>query len=145
MQGKRTHGMTGTKIYKVWAGMIFKAKKFGICDEWKEFENFYAWANANGYKEGLCLNRLDHEKGFSPENCRWGKWALEFGSYHCRYLTYNGETHNVTEWAKKLGIKRITLYRRLDKGWTVEEALSTPIDDRKRNLRRNKNYGNSKS
>lgn len=137
MQGKRTHGMTGTKIYDVWTQIRFKAKKFGICDEWKgSFEAFYAWAIENGYKEGLKLNRFDHEKGYSPENCAFAKHSAELGSSHCRYLTYKGETLNVTDWAKKLGIKRITLYRRLDKGWSVEEALSTPIDERKRNLRR---------
>jgi hypothetical protein len=49
-------------------------------------------------------------------------------------ITYNGETHSVTEWAKKLGMTRITLFKRLDK-WSVEEAFKKPINIRKRNSR----------
>ena len=128
MSAKKTHGMTGAKIYKIWTTIRFRGKKCGICDEWyQSFESFHAWAIENGYKEGLCLNRLDHEKPFCPENCRWGKWRCEFGSSHCRYLTYNGETLNVSDWAKKIGIKRVTIYKRLNEGWNVEEALTTPI------------------
>ena len=124
----KTHGMTGTKIYKVWCQARFRKL---LCDEWKDnFENFHAWAIENGYKEGLCLNRIDHDKPFSPENCQWRKWRIEFGCYHWRYLTYNGETHNVTEWAKKLGMNRVTIYKRLFDGWSDEEAVSTPLDIR---------------
>lgn len=46
----------------------------------------------------------------------------------CRYLTVNGETHSVSEWAKRIGITRRSLYKRILK-WGVEEALTRPRDE----------------
>ena len=83
---KIKHGKHNTKIYAVWQQMMRRAsewacdeytasryKKRGIivCEEWKVFEVFYEWAIANGYKEGLQLDRKDNNKGYCPENCHW--------------------------------------------------------------------------
>jgi len=47
-----------------------------------------------------------------------------------RFLTYNGETKPLTEWAKQYGVPHGTIRSRLDLGWTIERALTTPVDRR---------------
>lgn len=58
--------------------VIFKyygAKGIAVCVEWHDREIFKKWALENGYRKGLRLERIDTEKGYFPENCRFGTKA----------------------------------------------------------------------
>ena len=79
------HGKSECRLYDVWHGMKqrcgnplnknyagYGRRGIKVCDEWlNSFQAFYDWATANGYREGLSLDRIDNDKGYSPDNCRW--------------------------------------------------------------------------
>ncbi len=72
------HGFSKNALYDVWNGMFRRnylsesGKKIAVCDEWTgNVTEFISWANKNGYKKGLELDRTDNSKGYSPDNCRF--------------------------------------------------------------------------
>ena len=81
----RTHGETHTKLYNVWSCMRDRCNRttdqdysnYGgrgitVCDSWNNsYEEFAKWARANGYKEGLTIERVNVDKGYNPDNCIW--------------------------------------------------------------------------
>ena len=142
----KKHGKSHTRIHRIWLGMRERCectehkhyKDYGrrgitVCSEWKNsFENFYAWAMASGYnpeaKRGECtLDRIDSNGNYCPENCRWAT-AKEQANNTRRnhWITFEGETHTITEWSEITGIAKSTLINRILLGWSIERALTEP-------------------
>lgn len=49
----------------------YGGRGIGVCDAWRNFDNFASWALANGFDCNKQLDRIDNEKGYSPDNCRF--------------------------------------------------------------------------
>lgn len=77
------HGMSGTKLYRVWVDMKSRCcnpkdtgyKNWGgrgikVCPEWDKPEPFLEWAK-DKWQEGLELDRIDNNADYSPNNCRF--------------------------------------------------------------------------
>lgn len=147
----RTHGKTNTRIFRIWHKMKdrcynphhvhypdYGGRGITICPEWKDnFQTFYDWAMSHGYSDDLSIDRIDDDKGYCPENCRWAT-ALEQqnNTRWNRKITYNGKTLSVARWADKLGMPYTTLYGRLTAGWDIEKALFCPVDKSKSSNRK---------
>ena len=101
-----------------------------ICDEWLEsFDNFCQWAIVNGYNNELTIDRIDSNKDYSPDNCKWStKKEQAYNRSMSVELTLNGRTMYMTEWAEELGIDKKTLSWRYRNGWSDEEILSNKKD-----------------
>lgn len=144
---RKTHGDSGTKLYKIWASMKQRTvnmnskayKNYGergitVCDEWlNSFESFKAWAIESGYAENLSIDRIDNEKGYFPENCRWTDLNTQANNKRTNhYVTYQEETKTIADWARETGIPHRLLQSRIERlGWSVEKALTTPIKKKK--------------
>lgn len=145
---RKTHGMTGTRLYTIWNDMKQRCtdetvkcyKNYGgrgitLCDEWQSFEPFMEWSLANGYSDELTLDRIDNNDGYYPGNCRYIDYHTQCTNKRTnRYVTYNGETRTVTEWDDLNGLSRGTTARRIDNGMSIEEAILTKKMDLRRPL-----------
>lgn len=139
------HGMSSTKLYKVFISMHERCEKHSsnsyhryggrgikICDEWKRFEPFYEWAMANGYKEGLQIDRINNDGNYEPSNCRWVtlKDNARNTSKCIPVIATNCETgeeilfRSINEAAEKTGICQTTIKRFLKGQRTRQHKFS---------------------
>ena len=97
-----------------------------VCDEWNnDYVAFARWALSNGYAENLTIDRINNDGNYEPSNCRWiPEKEQHRNTSTCRYVTFRGATKTLTEWAEEYDIPNSTLERRLDKGFSMEEAVS---------------------
>ena len=138
----RTHGLTGTRPYRIWGAMLARCKKglkssnpnytnngIDVCESWKTFENFYKWAMENGYDDSLTIDRRDNNKGYNPENCRWAtrKEQAQNKRASCRLIFKAfGEDKNLYEWVDdpRCMVNSSALLYRISVGWDMERAIT---------------------
>lgn len=139
------HGYSKTRLYHIWGGMIYRCcnpdyhewEKYGgrgiaVCEQWKNFEAFRDWALLNGYDDNLTIDRIDNNGNYEPSNCRWATTYQQCNNKRTsKYLSFNGETMTIREFADKFGLVYSCLYARLKMGWTVRASLLTPSRGRK--------------
>ena len=147
MTGRRTnyemHGESRTRLYRVWQNIHKRCccetdEKFGryggrgitMCDEWRDsFVAFKAWAYANGYDEnapkGVCtIDRIDNDKGYSPDNCRWvGRSKQQNNRRTNHRLTIDGESRTIAEWSRISGNSFGLILERVMRGWGEKDAV----------------------
>ena len=103
-----------------------------VCDEWKGkggFLNFYNWAISNGYSDNLSIDRIDVNGNYCPENCRWADIETQANNTRAnKFIEYKGKKLSISQWSRELVINRNTLDKRLNSGWSVEDALEKPIN-----------------
>ena len=136
-----THGMREDRLYRIWHNMKSrcydsKHKSFAhyggrggtVCDEWKDdFKLFAEWALSHGYAEDLTIDRIDVDGNYDPCNCRWiTNKEQQNNRTDSHFITHNGETKTIAEWADVLGVHRDVIYSRLKRGWPEGIAVSMP-------------------
>lgn len=105
----------------------YKGRGITVCDRWLEsFENFLA--DMGERPEGLTLERIENEKGYCQENCRWASRKEQANNRRSnRIIEFDGQKLNVSQWAEKIGVKNSLIADRIRFGWPLEKALTTPV------------------
>lgn len=125
-------------LYGIWRGMKFRcenpnAEQFpnyggrGIRVLWNSYEDFSS-DMAPTYRHGLSIERVDNNGPYCKDNCRWATpKEQQRNTRRNRTIEFNGQKLPISEWEDRLGFNKNTLWARLNRGWSVERTLSTPL------------------
>src|SRR6266851_2558330 len=92
---------------------------------WERYENFLADMGRKPSRE-YTLDRRDGRKGYTKDNCRWATRKEQSRNLsHCHWLTHNGETCCIGEWAERLGCSAPCIAWRITNGWSIADAVTT--------------------
>lgn len=99
-----------------------------VCDRWLEsFENFYEDMGDKPSKNHS-IDRIDSEKDYSPENCRWVDNKTQIRNRrNTKMINYKGIVKPLSQFCEELTLPYNIIYTRIYKGWSVEKAFTTPI------------------
>lgn len=141
---KKENPYARERLYLTWQGMkqrclnpkqdsykYYGGRGISICKEWMDYLAFKDWALKSGYDpdapRGECtIDRIDYNGNYEPSNCRWVSMKEQrINKRDIHWITYNGETKTLSQWAESLNLKPHSLLRRL-KNYPIEIALSKP-------------------
>jgi hypothetical protein len=126
-----------TPTYNIWCGMVkhsctdqndknwpnYGGRGIAVCERWQSFENFLA--DMGERPEGGTIERIDHNGPYSPGNCTWAtRKEQNRNTRRNKILTYGDKTQTLAQWAEDLGINHASLLGRLNRGWSLERALT---------------------
>jgi len=134
-QNNTTHGAVNSSSYQTWQAMKTRClnpksssyKNYGdrnitICDKWMSFEGFFE--DMGERPDGYSLDRIDNNKGYSKENCRWATPAEQNrNTRQNKFLTKNGKTMCMRDWSNETGIPYPTIQDRVRRGWSDDRVL----------------------
>jgi len=136
------HGLSHLPEFNVWNMMQqrcnnpnynryldYGGRGIKVCERWlgpKGFEHFISDLGRRPSPQHK-LERIDNDGDYAPSNCCWVTQAEQSRNRrNNKWVTYNGETLVVKDWATKLGMDVMTLKYRL-KHWGLERAMTTPL------------------
>lgn len=132
------------KNYPLYGGRGIK-----VCKEWHDIEQFEAWVESSGYQKGLSIDRIDVNGDYTPNNCKWSTSKQQANNRrNTVYVTIDGVTKTISEWADFSGLSRNTINTRYCDGvrgvFLLHKAEDTTFKkgyDRYRNAKHYNDFG----
>src|SRR5258708_2847018 len=135
-KGNYRHGMSYTPVWNTYVNIKQRcsdksgknAKWYAnIKCQWATFEEFYQDMGDKPSPQHS-IERLNNKGDYCKENCIWAtSYVQSRNTSQNRWLTFMGRKQCLTDWAKEVGLKKLTLHARLHYGWSVAEALTVPV------------------
>jgi hypothetical protein len=134
------HGLSSSVEYRVWADLkqrcinqrcgtykYYGGRGIKVSEEWLDFKRFY---NDMGPRPSCnhTLDRMNNDGNYEKSNCRWATQAEQnLNKSNSRMITHNNKTQTLTKWANETGLNRYRILARINRGKSIEEALSITI------------------
>jgi hypothetical protein len=137
----KTHGMSKTKIYRIWIGMksrcsnpkfkfyrYYGGKGIKVCKRWLNFSNFFSDIGKFQPTEKHTLERINTNGDYEPRNVVWKTRKQQTRNRKSNHIIkFEGQTKILADWAETFNMKPVTLRTRLRNGWSVRNALTIPV------------------
>lgn len=148
----RTHGMTLTRTFSSWDAMkdrcyrkgrsdskIYHDRGITVCDRWLGKSGFQNFLDDMGERpDGMSLDRIDNDLGYSPSNCRWATAGEQANNKRSnRLIEYRGKSYTLAQLANIAGMGADTLEWRISRWNDVEKSVETKLKVQKNNRRAN--------
>ena len=97
-----------------------------VVDAWRDFSNFLS--DMGERPRNTTIGRINHNGNYEKCNCRWETPKQQANSKKTnRLIAYGSEIYTFSQLAEKAGLRQDTFTKRIDSGWSVEKAVTTPL------------------
>lgn len=142
----RSHGASDSDVYNIWVHInqrcynpknkdypAYGGRGIDVCPLWRK--SYEAFSLMMGPRPpDYTIERIDYNKGYSPENCKWLSRAEQTRNKRDNVnVEIDGVTKTVSEWCEegeKTQASAFTVYKRISRGWDPKEALTAPVRKR---------------
>ena len=134
----RTHGLTGTQVITAYRNARARCQNPNN-KSWPDYggrgiQFLYPSVEAlvadigHPPSSAHTIDRINNKGHYEPGNCGWATQEEQANNRRSnRLLTYQGRTQTVAQWAREVGLPPDTICQRLNRKWSVEKALTTPV------------------
>lgn len=137
--GHGGHGKARSREYQAWSNMLtrctnpnstawhnYGGRGIAVSDELADFSRFLAVLGP--CPDGYELDRINNDGHYERGNVRWADLKTQANNKRCsRPVVFNGKCQTLAEWSIETGIGEGTIRYRLHHGWTIDQALTTPV------------------
>ena len=142
---KRTHGYSNSWVHSVWYKMIqrcydpacpsyanYGGRGIRVCERWKNSIGAFHEDMGDRTSSAHSIERIDNDGDYEPANCRWATAKEQANNRtSSRLIACLGRVQTLAQWSEEVGLSGSVIHCRIQRGWTVEEAITKPLGFRR--------------